>query len=251
MLADKPEADERRQLFATTHWSVVLAARDDASTQGAEALEALCRTYWPALYAFVRSSGYSPEDAQDLTQEFFARLLARDYLRAVAREKGRFRTFLRMAFKRFLAKEWQRVRAAKRGHGVLPLPFDTVAAETGIGIEAMAARTPEAVYDRHWAFTLLGETVARLEREYRAAGKSSEFKALRPHLTAERGVIPYPELAAALGTTEGAARVAVHRLRKRFRETFREVIGETVSRPDELDEEVRYMIEVLGSQEGG
>lgn len=239
---DEPET---RRLFVTTRWSVVLAAKEKGSPEGAQALETLCRTYWYPLYAFVRGSGYSPPDAQDLTQEFFARLLAKDYLRAVAPEKGRFRTFLRMAMKRFLAKEWGRRCARKRGGGRTHLAFDTTMAEARFQQERADALSPDHIYDRRWALTLLGQAMARLEREYAAAGKTAELRQLKPHLTAERGTIPYAAIAAELQTTEGAARVAVHRLRKRFREVFREVIAETVSAPEEIDPEVRHVLEVL------
>lgn len=234
-----------QSLFVTTHWSVVLAAKDKVSPEGAQALEILCRTYWYPLYAFIRSSGYSPPDAQDLTQGFFARLLAKDFLRVVAPEKGRFRTFLRMALKRFLAHEWERVRAEKRGGGQVCISLDTAMAEQRFAAEGPVAVGPDQIYDRRWALTLLGEVTARLEREYTEAGKVAELNELRPHLTAERGRIPYAEIARSLQTTEGAARVAVHRLRKRFRELFRKIIAETVAGPGEVEEELRHVIGVL------
>ena len=232
-------------LFLTTHWSVVLAARDKQSPSSAQALEVLCRTYWYPLYAFVRSSGYPPHDAQDLTQEFFMRLLANDYLRVVGPHKGRFRTFLKMALKRFLAKEWVRVHAQKRGGHQVHLSFDTAAGEARFQQELTDALTPERLYDRQWALTLLRQTVERLEREYAAAGKTGEWRHLKPHLTQERGAIPYADIAIALHTTPGAARVAVHRLRRRFRELFREAVAATISAPQDLDAEVRYILQVL------
>jgi DNA-directed RNA polymerase specialized sigma24 family protein len=232
-------------LFVTTHWSVVLAAKNKASPDCSQALETLCQTYWYPLYAFIRGSGYSPPDAQDLTQGFFARLLAKDYLRVVEPEKGRFRTFLKMALKRFLVHEWDRVRAEKRGGGQACLSFDTAMAEQRFQTERADTLGPDEIYDRHWAFTLLGEVTTRLEREYTAAGKALEWQQLKPYLTAERGSIPYPQIASALQTTEGAARVAVHRLRKRFRQLFPEVIAETVSETEEVQEELRYVIGVL------
>lgn len=232
-------------LFVTTHWSVVLAAKDQHSQQGAEALELLCLTYWYPLYAFVRSSGYSPHDAQDLTQEFFARLLEKDYLRVVEPEKGRFRTFLKMALKRFLAKEWARLRAEKRGGHHVHLSIDTAEGEARFQQELTGPLTPERIYDRQWALTLLRQSLERLEREYANAGKASELQRLKPYLATQRGAIPYAGIATALQTTEGAARVAVHRLRRRFRETFREVVAETISTPEELDTEVSYILQVL------
>ena len=232
-------------LFVTTQWSVVLAAKDNASPGSLQALETLCGTYWYPLYAFIRGSGYSPHDAQDLTQGFFERLLAKDFLRVVEPEKGRFRTFLKMALKRFLVHEWERVRAAKRGGGQSALSFDTSLAEQWFRDERVDTIGADQIYDRRWAFTLLGEATMRLEREYAATGRLAELQQLRPYLTAERGSIPYAEIAAALQTTEGAARVAVHRFRKRFREVFREVIAETVSEPEEIEEELRHVIGVL------
>jgi DNA-directed RNA polymerase specialized sigma24 family protein len=232
-------------LFATTHWSVVLAAKQKTSPDRARALESLCRTYWFPLYAFVRSSGYSPQDAQDLTQEFFAQLLAKDYLGVVDPEKGRFRTFLKMALKRFLAKDRGRLRALKRGGGQIHISLDTTVGETQFQQQAVASLDPEGIYDWQWALALLAETVSRLEHEYQAGGRANEFQHLKAHLTADRGTIPYVEIAARLQMSEGAARVAMHRLRKRFRIAFREVIAETVALPTELDQEVRYILTVL------
>ena len=232
-------------LFATTHWSVVLAAKDKNSPACAQALETLCQTYWYPLYAFIRGSGYSPDDAQDLTQGFFAQLLAKDYLRVVEPERGRFRTFLKMALKRFLAHEWERGRAEKRGGGRACLSLDTALAEQRLQAEGSDSLGPDQIYDRRWALTLLGEVTARLEREYSAANKARELQQLKPYLTAERGSIPYAEIAAGLQTSAGAARVAMHRLRKRFRELFREVIAETVSGAEETAEELRHVIGVL------
>jgi DNA-directed RNA polymerase specialized sigma24 family protein len=234
-------------LFLTTHWSVVLAAKDTTSPGCSQALETLCRSYWYPLYAFVRSSGYSPHDAQDLTQGFFERLLAKEYLRVVDPEKGRFRTFLKMALKRFLVQKWERGKAAKRGGGEAALSFDTELAEQRFQSNPLHTLAPDVIYDRQWAFTLLGEATSRLEDEYAAAGKANDLKQLKPYLTEERGRIPYPHIAGALNTTEGAARVAVHRFRKRFRELFREVVAETVSEPGEVEQELRHVIEALSA----
>ena len=237
------QADAR--CFVTTRWSVVLNARDAASPASARALETLCRTYWYPLYAFVRGSGYSPHDAQDLTQGFFAVLLAKDFLRVVEPEKGRFRTFLRMAMKRFLVNEWDKQRSTKRGGGQMPILLDTEIAEQRFLQEHSGSRDPEAIYDRRWALTLLDEALVRLEQEYAQAGKSREFAQLK--LTAGRGEIPYAEIAAAVQTTEGAARVAIHRLRKRFRELFRAVIADTVDTAGEAQEEMRQVLQILGN----
>ena len=233
-------------LFVTTRWSVVLAARGKSSPESATALETLCRAYWQPLYAYVRGSGHAPHDAQDLTQEFFARLLAKDFLRAASREKGRFRTFLRVCLKRFLANEWDRQRALKRGGGEPTTSLDTAVAEQRFAAELAAGEPPDRLYERQWAMTLLEQAMVRLRSDYTAAGKVAEFEQLKSTLTAERGQIPYAALAAALGTTEGTARVAVHRLRKRYREMFRAAVADTVSEPEEVDDEVRHLATVLG-----
>ncbi len=231
-------------LFVTTRWSVVLTAQGQPSARADLALETLCRAYWYPLYAYVRRSGRGPHDAQDLTQEFFARLLAREWLQAVVRERGQFRTFLLVALKRFLANEWHRAIAQKRGGGAALLTLDTVDAEQRYAREPVL--TPDQVFDRRWAMTLLEQTLERLCAEFTAAGKDREFEAYKDWLTAARGEIPYAKLAAQLDTSEGAARVGVHRLRKRFRELFRENIQQTVADPAAVEEEIRHLVSVLG-----
>ncbi len=233
-------------LFVTTRWSVVLAAQEKSSPESAAALETLCRAYWYPLYVYVRGSGHSPHDSQDLTQEFFARLLAKDYLQAADREKGRFRTFLRVCLKRFLANEWDRQRAAKRGGGEHPTSLDAAVAEQRYATELTTGVPPDRLYERQWAMALLEQAMARLRAEYTDTARVAEFEQLKSALTAERGTIPYAELAAALNTTEGAARVAVHRLRKRYRELFRAAVADTVSEPGDVDDEVRHIATVLG-----
>jgi RNA polymerase sigma factor (sigma-70 family) len=233
-------------LFVTTRWSVVLAAQNHAAPDSSVALETLCRAYWYPLYALVRRQGHSPHDAQDLTQAFFARLLQKDYLRAAAKEKGRLRTFLSVALKRFLANEWDRGRAQKRGGGVPLVSFDAGLAEQRYQQEGADALSPDRIYERQWAMTLLEQALTRLRAEYAAAGKEAEFEQLKVVLTAERGAIPYATLAAALGISEGATRVAVHRLRKRFRELFRATIADTVDDAAEVEDELRYVARVLG-----
>jgi len=233
--------------FATTRWSLVLTACDKASPASAEALERLCRAYWYPLYAFIRRLGNDPHDAQDLTQEFFARLLEKDWLDAAERERGRFRAFLIMAVKRFLANEWKKMRAAKRGAGRGCLSLDVDSAEVRYLSEPAAAALPaDDLYERRWALTLLEQAMARLRAEYESDGRGADFTRLKEHLTAERGAIPYAEIARKMGATEGAARVAVHRLRKRFREVFRATIADTVSSAEDLDAEVRCVVEALG-----
>ena len=242
---DDSEAVRPHSLFLTTRWSMVLNAKNKAAPGSKEALESLCQTYWCPIYAFVRGTGRSPPEAQDLTQDFFVRLLTKDFLRVVTPDKGRFRTFLRMTLTRFLANEWDRARAQKRGGGATHLSFDTTLAEERLGREQGRALAPDRMYDRSWALTLLDEATARLEHEYSAEGKTDLWRRLQPHLTAERGSIAYAEIAAALGLTESAARVVVHRFRKRFRDVFRQTIADTVSTPKEVENELRLVLEIL------
>ena len=239
---DSPEPSLR---FATTRWSVVMTARDANSPESDEALQSLCKNYWYPLYAFIRRLGNSAHDAQDLTQEFFARLLEKNWLGAADRERGRFRTFLIMAVKRFLANEWDKSQAARRGGGQSFVPLDTKFAEERYLADTSPALSPDHLYERRWALTLLARALTRLRQEYEVDGRGADFACLKNYLTADRGAIPYSEIARELGASEGASRVAVHRLRKRYREVFRETVADTVSSADEVDTEVRYVIEVL------
>jgi RNA polymerase sigma-70 factor (ECF subfamily) len=233
-------------MFPVTRWSVVVEARHETTGESAAALENLCRTYWLPLYAAVRRYGHSPEDAQDLTQEFFAKLLEKNWLDAADREKGRFRTFLMVALKRFLANEWHRGHAAKRGGGLDPVPLDTQLAERLYGGSGAHSLTPEQLFDKRWALTLIETALARMESEYHDAGRDVEFAILKPCLTAGRGGIGYNSLATRLGVNEGAARVAVHRIRKRYRCLFREEIARTVRDEAEVEEEMRALMQALG-----
>jgi RNA polymerase sigma factor (sigma-70 family) len=231
--------------FCTTHWSLVAAATHRNDPASAAALESLCLTYWYPLYAFVRRQGRTAHDAQDLTQAFFARLLEKNYLDAASAAKGRFRTFLLVAFKRFLAKEWEAGQAIKRGGGRIHVPLDGQWAENRYLAEPADTLDPERIFERRWAATLLETALQRLRGEYERGGQGNEFEQLKEFLAAERGSIPYDQIATALGTSAGAARVRLHRLRKRFRDLFRKQIAETVSGDDELDDEVGYVLAVL------
>jgi RNA polymerase sigma-70 factor (ECF subfamily) len=222
-----------------------MAARGQASPASQQALETLCQGYWYPLYAFVRRVGNSPHDAEDLTQEFFARLLQKDWLNAADQERGRFRSFLILAMKRFLANEWDKARTAKRGGDLTFVPFATESAETRYQQEPPTSTPADMLYERRWALTLLDQAIAGLRAEYVGDGRATDFDHLKEFLTAERGGIPYGEVARRMGVTEGAARVAVHRLRKRFREQFRATIADTVTDPGEVDEEIRYVVEIL------
>lgn len=240
-------AAKPRNYFATTHWSVVLNAGRSETTRGRDALAALCETYWYPLYAYVRRQGHSPHDAEDLTQEFFARLLESESLAAVSPEKGKFRTFLLVALKRFLANQWHRANSQKRGGGSLRVPLEGHTAETRYIAEPIEALTAEKLYERRWALTLLDRVLDRLRHEFNAARKGELFDKLKPHLMAEKGEIPYAHAAAESGLNEGAFKVAVHRMRRRFRELFREEVAHTVAGPGKIDEEIRYLLAVFGS----
>src|SRR5687767_2624353 len=210
--------------FATTHWSVVLTAQGSDSTVAHAALSSLCRTYWYPLYAFVRRQGHSPHDAQDLTQEFFARLLAKNYLAIADRERGKFRSFLLASLKHFLANEWNRAQAAKRGGGRELISLNDEEAEGRYALEPADNTTAERIFERRWATTLLDQVVARLRDEYVRAEKAGWYDALKNCLTVDSRSAPYAELATRLKTSEGAIKVAVHRLRQRYREVLREEI---------------------------
>jgi DNA-directed RNA polymerase specialized sigma24 family protein len=233
------------QVFPHTRWSVVLAATQQSAPEADAALETICRAYWYPLYAFVRRSGQSPPDAQDLTQEFFRQLLEKRWLAAADRDKGRLRTFLVTALKHFMAKEWRRASTDKRGGGQTHVPMDTAFAESRYVAESATQLPAEAVFDQQWALTLLDLTVQRLETEFGAAGRAGEFVILKSCLATAHQAIDYGDLAARLNRSEGAIRVAVHRLRKRFRELYREEIAQTLPDGADLDAELRYLAEIL------
>jgi RNA polymerase sigma-70 factor (ECF subfamily) len=231
--------------FATTHWSIVVTVGSHEATRAREALARLCQSYWYPLYAFVRRRGYSAEDAQDLTQEFLARLLEKNWVGDADRTKGRFRTFLISAMKHFLSDEWDKARAQKRGGGAssVSLEFDT--AETRYSREPADDVTPERHFELRWALTLLEEVLNRLRTEYESEGRKELFAALHCCLVGERAAQPYAELAKSLNTTESAVKSSVHRLRQRYRLLLREEIANTVAGPDEVDEELRHLFSVL------
>jgi RNA polymerase sigma factor (sigma-70 family) len=239
------EAPARQAVFATTHWSVVLAAARSDTTRAQAALARLCQTYWYPLYAYVRRRGYEAHDAQDLTQEFFARLLEHKWLAQADRERGRFRTFLLTAMSHFLANEWDKARAQKRGGAVQIVPLQLDSAETRYGQEPADPLTPEQCYDRRWALALLDEVLKELRQEHLAAGSLELFDTLKPCLVGDRQAQPYAALGASLGMTEGAVKVAVHRLRQRYRQLLRDEIAQTVASPEEVTEEMRHLFTVL------
>ncbi len=235
------------RVFCTTRWSVVLTARDGAAaTQAGAALSELCRIYWHPLYGFARRSGRTPHDAEDLTQAFLAHLLRPGAMDGVRREKGRFRSFLLASMKNFMADAWSRSVAEKRGGGRV-VSLDALSAESRFAAEPLDARTPEKEFDRQWALRLLDEVLGRLEAEYVAEGQGTQFDALRSALTGDGSGVPYADLAAKLGSTEGALRVAVHRMRKRYRRLLRDEIAGTLASPEDVDDELRCLLEALAS----
>jgi len=215
--------------FGRTHWSVVVAARGEDSPDAQAALEKLCRNYWLPIYAFVRRQGHSPHDAQDLTQEFFARLLGKNFLSGVDRSKGKFRSFLLGAVKHFLANEWDRARAQKRGGANVLLPIDAASAETTCWIEPTDNSSADKIFERRWAMALLDQVLRRLREEYVRLGKEELFEQLKPVLTETSRTVRYADIAVRLGSSEGAVKVAVHRLRQCYRALLRAEIAETVA----------------------
>jgi DNA-directed RNA polymerase specialized sigma24 family protein len=246
MSSDSPSS-EAPLIFPNTRWSVVLAATRAPSPESAAALETICRAYWYPLYAYVRRCGQSPHNAQDLTQEFFCRLLEKRWLNSADSKKGRLRTFLVVALKRFMNNEWDRASAQRRGGGQAHAQIDTAFAESRFAADNHSL-APDGTFDRQWALTLIDLTVRRLHAEFTAAGKPGDYDALKNCLLAGRGSIDYAAVAKQLGLNEGAARVAVHRLRKRFREIYREEISQTLADGADLDAELRHLAAALARQ---
>jgi RNA polymerase sigma-70 factor (ECF subfamily) len=231
--------------FATTRWSLVLAAGRRSSPESSAALATLCETYWYPLYAYVRRRGHDADDAQDLTQAFFARLLEKNDLAAAQQECGRFRSFLLTALKHFLANEWDRGCAQKRGGSRPLLSIEFRTAEDRYRLEPRHELTAEKIFERRWALVLLEQVLVRLQQESARAGKGELFDRLKVFLTGERAAVSYGELAAELKMTEGAVKVAVHRLRRRYRDVLRLEIGQTVADPAEIEEEIRELVSAI------
>lgn len=232
--------------FKTTHWSVVLNAGQRDSPNGSAALARLCQTYWYPVYTFVRRLEHGPEDAQDLTQEFFFRLIEKDYLKALDRETGKFRSFLLVVLKRFLANEWDRANRQKRGGGRQIVSLNAEDTELRYRNEPVDDRTPEKVFDQRWALAVLEQVMNRLQTEMIEAGKAELFGGLKAFLGGEGDGASYSEVAVRLQMNEGALRVAVHRLRRRYREILREEIASTVASPDQIEDEIRHLFLSLG-----
>jgi RNA polymerase sigma-70 factor (ECF subfamily) len=240
-MAENPAAGD----FPTTHWSRVLAAGDPGGSIAREALAELCQSYWFPLYAFIRRRGHDPDRAQELTQDLFVRLLEKDVLAAADPARGRFRAFLRAVCADFLAnrRDWEGAR--KRGGGRVFIPIDVAEAEGRYAAEPAHELTAERIFDRSWALTLLGRVLDRLRREYEKAGQAATFTELGPVLTDGDGAVPYATIAGRLGSTEGAVRVAVHRLRRRYGALLRAEIAATVEDPARVDDEIRDLFAAL------
>jgi RNA polymerase sigma-70 factor (ECF subfamily) len=242
--ADDSTAQNGAVAFATTHWSVVLEAQGD-SPAAQEALEKLCRTYWRPIYSFLRRQGVGQEEAEDLTQGFFALLLERRDLSAVRKEKGRLRSYLLASVKNFLADERRRATAIKRGKGERLVPLETLRADEGIDMEPADPLTAERIYERRWAATVLDQALNLLKDEYAATANAALFDSLTQLLPDEPGAPSRAEIAAQFGMTENAVTQAFHRFRQRYQKLLRQEIAHTVATPGDIDDELRHLIEVL------
>ncbi len=233
--------------FATTHWSVVLAAGHNSTPRAQDALAQLCGTYWYPLYAYVRRHGYSANDAQDLTQGFFVNFLEKRSVSHAAREKGRFRSFLLGALKHFLADEHDKAAAQKRGVGRIVVSWDQKCAEERFGNEPADELSPDKLYERHWAMTVLERAAGRLRAQFEDEGRSRLYDGLRRYVTGEQAAPSYAETAARLGLSENAVKSAIFRLRRRYHELVREEVAHTVADEKELEDEIRHLMDVFST----
>ncbi len=236
--------------FTTTHWSAVVAAGGGDSPQASAALEGLCRKYWYPLYAYVRRQGHGPQDAQDLVQEFFARFLEKKYLRHADPRRGRFRTFLLTSLKNFLINDWVKANRDKRGGSREIISLDEAAAESRLAGEPATEQPPDALYDRGWAAILLERAMGALEEEFKQTGKGDSFQRLKGFVWGENSGLSCAAMGEQLGMTEGAVKVAVHRLRQRYGQLLREEIAQTVATPAEVEGELRYLVTIIRSGVG-
>jgi len=243
--SSKPATPNSDARFATTRWTVVLAAGSPDSSRYREALETLCRTYWFPLYAYLRRTGSSTHEAEDYTQGFFTQMLEKQYLKDIEPEPGRFRSFLLVALKRFVSDQRARAHATKRGGSRKVLPLDFQAAEAQYALEPTHDLSPEKLFDKSWALALLEQTVVRLEEELADMGRKNLFESLKAYLGGRTDAAPYREIAANLDMTEDAVKSAVYRLRRRYREILRDEIAQTVATPQEADEEIRHLFGAL------
>ncbi|MDB6033187.1 MAG: hypothetical protein JWM16_3525 [Verrucomicrobiales bacterium] len=235
----------KAQWFTTTHWSIVLMAKNGALPEATNALEKLCSIYWPSVYAYIRRDGYPPPEAQDLTQEFFARLLSNDYLHHLQDRRGKFRSFLLTFVKHFLNDERKKEGALKRGGGQVVVSLDAMDSEERYLTEPADKLDPYQAFERRWAQTLLHNTVDRLKNEYIATGKKALFEALKDLEIHERGEQTYAEVGTQLGLTVSAVKAASFRLRRRHRELLREEIAQTVGSSEEIEDEIKHLLSAL------
>jgi RNA polymerase sigma factor (sigma-70 family) len=233
--------------FATTRWTMVRTAVDPSDPDAVVALEDLCRIYWPAVFAYVRSKGHSTSDASDLTQEFFLRVLEKGYFEQARRERGTFRTFLLTCVQHFLANEWDRTQANKRGGGQLPLSLDQIGAESRYLLEPRDDLTPEAVFEQQWACSVVQQALERLEQDVRAAGREEMYAGCRELLLGGTADATYAQIAAGLDLTEGTLKVQVHRLRRRLRELVLDEIEQTGATGDDAEAELQHLLRILRS----
>jgi RNA polymerase sigma factor (sigma-70 family) len=232
--------------FKTTSWSLILSAVSDPTTDARQALASLCQTYWNPVYSFIRRNGHDPDQAQDLAQEFFARLIEKNYLGDVDRRRGRFRSFLLTSVKHFLANEWDRNRALKRGGGYNLISIDIVEAERWYVPSVVEGVTPESLFERRWVLSLLQRVLEKLRVEYVSAGKEGQFAALEGFLN-HGSDDRYQEAAGKMGVSVGALRMSVHRMRRKYRELLRAEIAETVLAPEDIDDEIRFLLSTLNA----
>ncbi len=245
-LSEKPASDVHGG-FTTTHWTVVRAAKGGSSPDAEKALETLCRTYWHPLYAYIRREGHSPQDAEDLTQGFFARVLERGYLSDVSQERGKFRSFLLGCLRHFLSdkRDWE--EAKKRGGGQKLVSLDEGSPEDRYCLEPVDVMDPERIFERRWALTVLERAGTQLHNEYERVGKAEQYERLKVFEMEDRGAPSYAEVATQLNMTESAVKSAIHRLRTRYVKLIRDEVAHTVSSPGEIDEEIRHLIEVVAN----
>jgi RNA polymerase sigma-70 factor (ECF subfamily) len=242
---DRLQAVSEGVCFATTHWSVVLTARDGLDSEAHEALSRLCEAYWYPLYAYLRRRDFAPSDAEDLTQSFLAYLLSKDFLANVHPERGKFRSFLLASLNHFVSDHFDKEHRLKRGGGQRVLSLDAASAEQRYDLEPVEELDPQRIFERRWALTLVEAAMNRLESEAAATGKLELFHRLKPSLVGDRNALRYSQIGQALGLSEGAIKVAAHRLRLRFRDLFQEEIAQTVSQPSEIEEEMQFLFQVL------
>lgn len=240
-VGDDSGNNSRAGRFDTTRWSVVLRASDGAAGAAREALEALCAVYWYPIYAFARRQGRAAEDAQDLTQEFFARFLSRQGFSLANPDRGRLRNFLLASFKRFAAEEWRRANRQKRGGGATALSLDAERAEERYASEPQDGQSPDRVYERRWAEAVLARALEQLQRDYDSTGRADLYRNLQQFLWGREPTQSYADMGQRLGLAEGAVKVAVHRLRQRFRDVLREEVANTVDSPDQVEEELKTL----------